>query len=359
MEFITMPWSLYRDDPHWVPPLVSDQKAFLDPRRGVFFDHGEAQLLLARRAAGAVGRLSAHVNFSYDEAYGAGTGFFGFFECEKDSGTAAALFEAAFEYLRSKGRHSLLGPMNFGVYDEIGIVVDGFDSDPYVMNLHNPPYYGGLLEALGFEKAIDWYAYRAFLKDHTKINPKLYVIRDRVLQREGFRLRQLDLHHVKREAALIKRIFSSAWAGNWGHVRWTEREYARLVDAVKRIAISPLSFIAEVEGEAVGCAISIADANVAVKRGRGRFLPFALSVLTGAVRRTDRFRHIIMGVMEEHRNRGIEIAMYAGIVENAVKLGYREMEMSLILENNYAMRNSLKHFPVEIYKTYRIYRKEI
>jgi GNAT superfamily N-acetyltransferase len=359
LEFIKMPWHLYEGDPHWVPPLIADQKAYLDPRRGVFFDHGEVQLFLAQRGRRTVGRISAHINYLYDEMYGADTGFFGFFESTNDRQVAEALFGSAERYLRGRGKRRIIGPMNFGVYDEIGILVKGFDTPPYVMNLHNPPYYGSLLEELGFSKKIDWFAYRGYVKDHGQVDPKLFAVKDKLIQRNGIVLRRIDLRHVNREAAIINRIFKSAWSENWGHVPWTEREFDRLVDAVKRIALPELSFVAEIEGQPVGIALSIADANVAVKKIGGKLFPFGFLTMLGGLKNTDRFRHILMGVLEEYRNRGIEIAFYTNIVENAIKHGYREVEMSNIVETNYSMRNSLKHFPIRVYKTYRIYEKDL
>jgi GNAT superfamily N-acetyltransferase len=359
MEFIKMPWGLYADDPYWVPPLIADQRKYLNPKRGVFFEHGEARLFLAQKNGRTLGRITAHVNHLYDEKYGPETGFFGFFESANDPRVARALVSAAQRYLVDRGKRRVLGPMNFGVYDEIGILVQGFDSPPMVMNLHNPPHYGPLLEELGFRKAIDWYAYHGYVKDHGQVNPKLFSLKDRLTQRSGVRLRKIDLKQVKREAAIIRDVFNPAWSRNWGHVPWTEREFNRLVDAVRRIALPELSFVAEIQGRPAGIALSIADANVAVKKINGRLLPFGFLTMLWGLKKTDRFRHILMGVLEEYRNKGIEIAFYANIVDNARKNGYREVEMSNIVETNYSMRNSLKHFPVRIYKTYRIYEKEI
>ena len=358
-EFIHVPWPLYRNDPHWVPPLISDQSAFLDPRRGPFYEHGEAQLLLARRAGRAVGRIVVHVNHLYDQIYQDGAGFFGFFECENDQGTAHALFQAAEQVLRSKQKRKIVGPMNFGVYDEIGIVVQGFDSDPYVMNAHNPPYYQNLLEQEGFGKEIDWFAYRGFMADEGRVSQRLFRVRDQVLKRSDFHMRHIDLRYVEREAAIIDAVFRNAWARNWGHVPWTEREFARLKQAVKQITIPELSFVGEVGGKPVGFALSIYDANQAIKKIGGRLFPFGFITFLRQLKRADRFRHILMGVHEDYRNQGIEIAFYAGITENAIRLGFKEVEMSLIVENNVSMRNSLKHFPLEAYKTYRIYSKNL
>jgi hypothetical protein len=118
LEFIRTAWSFYENDPHWVPPLIADQKRYLDPKKGVFYDHGEAELFVAERAGRPVGRISGHVNYLYDELYGKDTGFFGFFECENDSGTAQALLNAAETFVQSRGMRRILGPMSFGVYDE-------------------------------------------------------------------------------------------------------------------------------------------------------------------------------------------------------------------------------------------------
>lgn len=358
-EFIHMPWAVYRGDPHWVPPLIRDQRAFLDPKRGPFYEHGEVRLLLARRAGQAVGRISAHVNHLYDRMYRDGAGFFGFFECQDDPTAAHALFQAAEEFLRAKGKTKIMGPMSFGVYDEIGIVVQGFDSDPYVMNTHNPPYYPKLLEQEGFGKEIDWIAYRGYTADEGRVSQRLFRVAEQVLKRGDLRIRHVDLRHVEREAAIIDSIFRNAWAKNWGHVPWTQREFARLTQAIKQIVIPQLSFVAEVGGRPVGFALSIYDANQAVKKIKGRLFPCGFITFLAQLKRTDRFRHILMGVHEDYRNQGIEIAFYAGMTANARRLGFREVEMSLIVENNIAMRNSLKHFPIEPYKRYRIYSKSL
>jgi GNAT superfamily N-acetyltransferase len=359
MQFIKMPWRLYRRDPHWVPPLISDQKKFLNQDKGVFFDHGEATLFLALRDGRAVGRLSAHINHLQDRLYADSKGFFGFFECEDDQEAADALFRAAEGYVSDRGKTSIEGPMNFGVYDEIGILVDGFESDPYVLNLHNPPYYQQLVERAGYSKAIDWYAYRGYTRDRVKVDPRLYHLRDRALSRPDLKIRNVDLKQFRREAGIVKEVYDQAWQENWGHVPLTEREYQRIVHDLVRFVIPEISFIAEVDGVPVGFALSIYDANVAVKKLNGRLFPFGFIRLLASVKKTDRFRHILMGVLKEHRNRGIEIAFYAAMAEHAEAAGLREVEMSLIVENNEAMRGSLKHLPVEIYKTYRIYGKEL
>ena len=357
--FVKSAWRFYGDDPHWVPPLIGDQLSFIDPARGPFFAHGDAELFLAHRGETPVGRISAHVSKRYDEVFNDGKGFVGFFECENDAETAGALFDAAATWLRARGRKMMEGPMSFGVYDETGILIDGFDTDPYVLTSHNPPYYRELFEAQGWEKSIDWYAYRgraeAFRRE---LDPRYFTLAQRVLKRDGLSVRPMDAaHHLEREAAIVKSIFDKAWSRNWGHVPLSDEEFGRLKEGVKHFVVPELSFVVEMEGSPVAFALSIYDANQAVKKVDGRLFPFGFLTLMTGMRKTRRFRLVLMGVLEEYRRQGIEVALYARVVQEGLRRGFEEVEMSMIVESNEAMIASAERLPVERYRTWRIYRK--
>ena len=348
-------------DPCWVPPLVSDTLEFIDPDRGVFFDHGEVELFMAFRGTEAVGRISAHVNALHDGRYGPGTGFVGFFECEDSPETAAALFDAAAAWLRPRGRRTVQGPLSFGIYDEIGVLVEGFDTPPFLLTPHNPPYYGRLFEQNGWRKAVDWYAFRGrYGVTDRDVDPRFGKFSERVLRRPGLTVRNLDPKvNLEREVEIVKSIFNTAWDGNWGHVAITDREFARLKEAVLRMVIPELSPIIEVNGRPAAFALALCDANVAVKRVGGRLFPFGWLTLLTTLRRTDRFRLILMGVLEEFRGQGLEAALYWQVMREAIRLGYREIEMSQIVETNTAMLGSLARWPVERSKAWRIYQKDL
>jgi GNAT superfamily N-acetyltransferase len=360
LKFIKMPWPIYQNDPHWVPPLIFDQNHFLDPAKGEFFEFGEVELLLAYRGNKPVGRISAHINRRHEEMFHDKKGFFGFFECENNPETARALFESASGYLKKNGMKSMEGPFNFNIYDEMGLLVDGFDSDPYIMNTHNPAYYRGLFEKNGFIKSVDWYAFRARRgKTDANLDEKFYKIRDRTLKNSSVTIRQArGRKYINQEAEIVRSIFSKAWSKNWGHVDLTEREWLRIKSALSEMVIFPLTVIAEVNGSPVGFALSIYDANQALKKMNGRLLPFGFRHLL-EIDKTDRFRLILMGVLEEYRGKGLEAAMYLSVIEEAVKRGFNECEMSNIVETNTPMISSLEHLDVERYKTYRIYIKDI
>jgi GNAT superfamily N-acetyltransferase len=359
--FVKMAWQFYREDRHWVPPLIGDQLQFIDPARGAFYEHGEAALFLAYRGARAVGRISAQVNTLYDRYFQDGKGFIGFFECEDNTETSRALFTAAAAWLRGKGRRVMEGPMSFGVYDETGILVQGFATDPYVMTGHNPPHYQRLFDEAGWEKSIDWYGFRGIADVFRKeLDPRYFTLAQRVLKRKGITARNIDLkHHLERDAAIVRDIFATAWNRNWGHVPLTEKEFDRLKEGVKQFVVTPLTFIVELDGKPIAFALSIYDANQAVKKVNGRLFPFGFIRLLATMKRTRRFRLILMGVLEEYRGQGIELALYSRVIEEGLRLGFTEVECSMVVETNEPMINSVQRMPVERYRTWRIYRKDL
>jgi GNAT superfamily N-acetyltransferase len=300
------------------------------------------------------------VNRRYDSYFDDGKGFVGFFECENDPATARALFSSASSWLRARGRRVAEGPMSFGVYDELGILIRGFDTDPYVLTSHNPPYYQALFEEAGWEKSVDWHAFRGRADTFRAAFDERYArLAQRVLRRGGIGIRCIDVQkHLDREAAIVRGIFAAAWNRNWGHVPLSDREFERLKEGVKQFVVPELSFVVELDGKPIGFALSLYDANVAVKKVNGRLFPFGFLTLLATLKRTRRFRLVLMGVLEEYRRQGIEIALYAHVVEEGLKRGFTEVEMSMIVETNDPMLQSIERLPVEKYRTWRIYRKD-
>ncbi len=359
LEFIKSSWNFYKNDRHWVPPLIFDQMEFLDPGKGVFFDYGEAKLFLAYKNGKPVGRLSAHINNRHEELYHDNKGFFGFFECENDRETARALFTEAEKYLKNHGKTSIEGPLSFSIYDEVGVLVDGFDTDPYVMNVHNPEYYGRLIENNGFKKSVDWYAFRTRKGVTDKaLDPRFFKIRDRIVKNPAVNIYTIKGRNIDVEAEKLKEIFHNAWNSNWGHVNFTDREFNRLKSALKMMYVEDLTFFAEYKGKPVGFALTVYNANEAVKKMNGRLFPFGFIQLM-KFKKSRKFRLFAMGVLEEYRHLGLETALNMSVIEKGLELGFIEAEESLIVETNERMLSSMEHLLAERYKTYRIYSKNI
>lgn len=352
-RFVHFMKDVYRGYPNFVPPIYSQVVDFI--RKGPFNRIGEKQLFLALRDGKIVARLSVHRNFAYNEHYQTNQGFFGFFEALDDQKAVNALFAAGEDWLRQRGCSSVLGPMNFAIYDEIGLLIDAFEQDPVLLCTYNPPYYLRLLENAGYKKEVDWYAYRR----GGEVPNFMRQIYNRVMRQKGLTIREVNRKKLAREAEAVKHIFNQAWSENWGNVPFNDEQWQYLVKELKMILNEKLAFIAELNGEPIAFSISLVDANQAVKKANGRLFPFGLFRILWEMKKIRRVRTTILGVLKEYRNRGLEIALVYKTIENGLALGFTEADCSLIVETNRPMITVLEKIGCERYKTWRIFRKEL
>lgn len=171
-------------------------------------------IFLAYRDGELLGRISAHINRLHDEHYGPGTGFWGFFEAVQDQEVAQALFEVAAAWLRERGCHRMVGPLNFSVYDEMGLLVEGFDFIPAMFQTHNPPYYLDLVTSWGFAKAMDWVALKLTNRDVDL--PAMERRLEEILSNQKVTLAPYNPRDLARRAEEVFHLFNEAWSVNWG-----------------------------------------------------------------------------------------------------------------------------------------------
>jgi len=355
-RFLRLPWRIYDGNAAWVPPLLRERRRFLDRRRNPFFRHSAAEFFLAEYSGEAVGRIAAIENRRHLETYGDGTGFFGFFECVDDRATAAALCERAAEWARRRGLARLRGPTSFTINDECGLLLDAYDLPPVVLMAYNPPYYPGLLEGCGFAKAQDLLAYRMSAPERV---PERLRAAAALVERQGVVVRPVDLRDFAAEVGRIHRVHSQAWAENWGAVPLTREELEELARDLLPVVDPELVFLAEKDGEPIGVAVTVPDLNQALRCADGRLLPIGWLRILRARRHIDGLRVLILGVLREHRHRGVDAALYARTMAAAIAKGYRWAEMSWILESNLPMQRALQRLGAAPYKTYRIYDREL
>ncbi len=355
-RFVRLPFDLYRNDPYWVPPLISEEYKKLN-KNSTFFTIGEAEYFLAFQDGRPVGRISAHINHQYEKYQDQETGFFGFFECINDQKVADGLLDAASEYLRGKGKKRILGPMSFCIYDISGVLYEGFDSSPVILLAYNPPYYNDLLTQTGFKKAIDWYAF--LVTKEAPIRPELFKVKERILRQKDLQIVPLNMKEFDDRVRDVGHIFAEAWMENWGHVPLTERQIQDFAEELKLVVVPEVTYFAFYKGECIGFSLSIKDINPALKKANGRLFPFGLIKILLASRKLTRLRTIAMGVLKEHRHRGIDIAFYLKTIEEGTRLGYVESECSIIVETNHRMIGALEDLSAKRYKTYRFYEKPI
>jgi GNAT superfamily N-acetyltransferase len=361
-RFIDLPYRLHARDPVWVPPLRRDVALLLSRTKNPFFEHGEAEYLIAERNGEVVGRIAAISNRLHNETHDDKVGFFGFFESVDDQAVANALLSAAADWCRSRGHDVLRGPASFSVNDECGLLVDGFETPPTLMMPHNPRYYVPLLERAGFAKAKDLWVYQGGTEeDYVPVPERLARGTELIRQRQGITLRSLNMRDFEGEVERIKELYNAAWEKNWGFVPMTEHEIDHLAEQFKPVVIPELVPMAEKDGKLIGFGIALPDLNVVFRRHRsGRLFPMIVDLLLSLkMKRIRRARILLLGVHPEYRGKGIDAMLYHWIW---TKSGERRIywgEAGWILEDNPAMNAGLEKMTFRVYKTYRLYDRAI
>ncbi len=356
-KFIKFPFKLYKNDPNWVAPLIMDQKNFFNKKKNPYFEHSEVQLFLAIENNKIIGRISAHTNTQHNKVHHDKVGFFGFFECIDDQKTADTLFDSARDWLREKGMTIMRGPANFSVNDECGLLIDAFDSPPMLLMTYNPEYYIKLYESYGLMKVMDLYAYHVDVKPPPE---RLNRLAKKIEARGNFTIRALSSKNRKKLRSDIEKIYhlyEEAWKDNWGYVPCSPREFDMIVDKLMPIIRPEFVYIAEIDEKAVGMSVTLPDYNYILQKMRGRIFPFGWLKLLLNLNKIPNLRVPIMGVLDEYKNRGIDVVFYCKSFETAAnhKNPYKDAEFSWVLETNEMMNKIAKTLTADIYKTYRMY----
>jgi len=358
--FIKFPWRIYRNDPAWVPPLILERKAFLDRKRHPFYQHGDAALFLARQNGEIVGRIMASDDPNYNSLHQSNAGCFGLFECIDNREVAAALFEAASNWLCARGRSAIMGPIDYSTNYVCGLLIDGFEHPPTLLTSHNPRYYPPLIESCGFSKAKDWYAW--WFSEFPEAAERLRKVATARAGRHGVTIRPVNLRKIEDESRLLRTIYNQAWEKNWGFVPFTPAEFDHLAREMKPLIVPQGTLLAEVGDEPVGFVIAVPDINVALRHINGRLTRFGFPI--GLIKllyyktkiRTGRL--VALGVVEKYRRAGIAETLVLRLMDEAFKRGFTG-ELSMTLEDNFMINRFIEALGAARYKTYRIYSRRL
>ena len=361
-QFVKLPWRIYADDPHWVPPLLIEVKEFLNRAKHPFYLHGDATQFLALRAGAAVGRILVSDDPNFNKTHGTNLGCFGLFESVDDPPVAQALLDAAAAWLRAKGRTAILGPIDYSLNYPCGLLVEGFDTPPRIMMNHHPPYYGALLESCGLAKTKDLYGWW-FADPYDMVSR--WQRRAEWLSRRGrITVRPFRKRDFEADVERAQDVYCSAYQDNWGFVRLTDAEFRYLARQLARIAVPELVLLAEADGKPVGFSITLPDINEAIRPLDGRLTTFGLPI--GLIRLLARrpkiktARMLVLVVLEGYRRRGVsELLILHTLDYGKNVLGFTAAELGWTLEDNDLINRTIEAVGGRRYKTYRIYQKEI
>ena len=357
-EFIELPFRLHSSSPHWVPPLRVQVRLFLTPSLNAFYRQAEVQLFLAVREGRTVGRISAHIDHAFNAFQGNRWGLFGFLELEDDPEVAAALFDAAQEWLAARGRDRMVGPMNFRMNDECGVLIEGHDHDPVVGMPWQPPYYQRLCEDAGLEKAIDLYMWQVLMDDRNEMLPVLSQFARDLGPKHGITIRRMSRRRLRRDLDVFAEIYNDAWKRNWGFVPYSKTDLDDYAQELQLVFDRDFYMVAEnAEGEPVAIAISVPDVNQVLKHMGGRLLPLGWWRFLRRGRVIDRVRIGFLGVKPEYQHTGVAGALYVEHFDTGMRVGIMEGEAGWILETNRAMNRGMEAMHARISKRLRIYER--
>lgn len=358
-RFLDLPFRLYRDDPLWVPALRQSEREWAGFARHPFYDDAEVQTFLAFRGGQPAGRIAAIVNHTHNRLHNEQRGFFGFFETQDDPALAAGLFGAAREWLEARGMRAIRGPVSPSFNYQMGCLVEGFHRPPSFLMPYNPPYYGPLIEACGFRKEHDLYAYLGPTQMAYSLDEKLPRIAIASIERLGIKFRPLDTRRFDADVRTFLHIHNEANRGHWGFVPMSEGEIRHLSRSLRHLVEPRFTAIAEVEGRPIGVMLAMLDFGPRIKASGGRLLPFGFLRLLVNRRGLKELRLISALVLPEFQLWGVGLALIHHLQTAILEWGIQHVECSWVSETNTLSTGTLERFGTKRDKTYRIYDGEL
>ena len=362
--FVDLPYRLYAGDPHWVPPLKSEALGMITPEKNGWYSHAEAQLFLAEEGGRVVGRISAHIDtlaltMPPEQGFGPGVGQWGSMEAERED-VFLALLARAEDWLRGKGMSRALGPISQSIWEEPGVLVEGFDHPPTIMMGHARPEYQAWIEAAGY--AVE----KRLLCYELDITEEFPPIVQRIIKsgekNDRIRIRQVDKRRFEEEAAIILHILNDAWSDNWGFVPLTPPEIKDVGVKLKPIVFNDLIRIAELDGKPVAFMITLPDLNEAIGPLKGSLLPFGWAKLLWFLRapKVRTMRVPLMGVVKELQSSRMASQLAFMMIEyirraSITRYGASRGEIGWILEDNQGMRSIAETINNRVNKVYNVY----
>ncbi|MCA9592474.1 MAG: hypothetical protein KC776_04160 [Myxococcales bacterium] len=360
-DFLNVVDYIYRDDPNYVRPLDFDMKQRLSPKNP-FFEHGEGTTFTAHRNGWCVGRCTAQIDQEHLERYKEDVGFFGFLDTIDDPEVAKELLDAAGRWLAQRGMKYMRGPLSLNINEEMGCLVEGFDTPPMIMMPHHRPYQGGLIEQAGLEKLKDVYAWRYTVGE---VPSRAQKALEEVEKLPEVRARHVDKKNVEGDVRIIMDVFNDAWSDNWGFVPLTESELSKMAQDLKPILIPELTYIAEINGEPAAVSLALPNVNEMIQDFRGKLNPVTIGKLLWRlkVQGPNSARLIILGIRKKFRGvkkyGGLSTYLYAKMNNSAARLGVKWGELSWTLEDNAPVNVGIRFMGGKIYKRYRVYERSL
>lgn len=359
-RFIQFPFTLYKNCPQWVPPIIHDVRLMLNKEKHPYYEHSDGDFFLASNGNEVLGRVAVLENRQYNNYHNSKKGNFYLFECVDDIDVVKALFERVFEWCRKRHLTTVVGPKGYGLLDGYGVLIEGYEHRQMMMMMnYNLPYYSHLLSEIGFEKEVDFVSH-LINPSNFRLPERVHEISRRIQRRGNFRIHDF---HSKRElikwGAKVAKLYNQSFINNWEYAPITEREIQFIVDNVLMVADYRLIKIMMHNDEVIGFLFAFPDVSRAIQRNKGRLHPVAIADMLIETKRTKWVAFNGGGVLPEYHGRGGNALLYAEMENTIRKYHFEHAEFTQIAETAVQMRKDLTTLGGQPYKNHRVFRYQL
>ena len=359
-EFVKFPFSLYTDVPQWVPPILADIRMMLNKEKHPYYEHSDADFIVARDNHQIVGRMGLLENKPYNRYHHKKQSSFYLFECVDDQAVVNEMFSYAFDWVKKRSLTTLLGPKGFSPFDGYGLLVEGFEHRQMMtMMNYNLPNYPKFLENIGFKKVVDWVSCYTCIKDF-KMPEKVHAVARKVEERGFFKVQRFkNKGELKKWANRIGHAYNKTFINNWEYYPLTDREIKFILDNIMVVAVPDLIKIITHNDEVVGFLLAFPDISAALQRQKGALYPWSIVDYMLELKRTNWVSFNGVGILPEFQGRGGNALLFAEIEKTANQFHFTHGELTQIAETATQMRKDLINLGVKPYKNHRIYGIEL
>lgn len=361
-DFLDVVDVIYRDDPRYIRPLDMDLKDRLNPKKNPFFEHADGVVFTAHRDGRCVGRVTAQIDREHLARYKDDVGFFGFLDTIDDAEVARELLARAERWLKARGIKTVRGPFSLSINEEIGCLVEGFDSPPVLMNPHHRPYQGGLIEQAGYTKAKDVFGWRYEVGEP---NARVKKAQEDIRAMPEVTVRHLSRKNIDRDVAMTLDIYNDAWSENWSYVPMSKREADKMAADLKLFLVPEITTLVLIDNEPAAVALALPNVNELISDLGGKLFPLGLPKLLYRlkVEGAKSGRLIILGIKKKFRLQrkyaALSLFLYAEMNDGGRRAGMTWGELGWTLEDNAAVNAGIRMMGAKKYKVYRLYEKSI
>lgn len=360
-QFIKFQFQLYKNEPNWVPPIINDELASMQPETNPVFKNATAQFFIAYKSGKAVGRIAAIINHVEIEEQQRLKMRFGWFDVIDDIDVTKALLGTVEEIGNANNLAYTEGPVGFSNMEKAGILIEGFEYMNTMVTWYNFPYYQIHFEKLGYTKAAEWVEYQIHVPSPEDQSQKIKKVSDMIIERYDlqtlhFKTNKDIFPYVNEMFSLLNNTYKDL--STFVPIKQYQIDHYK-EKYIKYIHPEFLKCIADSNGKLIAFAITMPSFSKALKKANGKLFPFGFMHLLKAKKNNTQAAFYLIGVDPEYQKKGVAAVIFQKVQTSLYKNGVRHVETNPELEENLAIQQMWKNYKSKLHKRRRTYKKNL